>query len=130
MFPNLVFSNNKSTNKSDTNNTTSSTTDTITNNKNKKYTNSKLENECLIASLNARAVLFSSLLSNNNNNNNSGTTSSIGSLMPNSNMFNNNSANPFSMVANEYFTSYLQALNQSIQFEKVIIILVEIILKI
>jgi len=90
--------------------------------KNKKYTNSKLENECLIASLNARAVLFSSLISNNNNNNNSGTISSIGSLMPNSNMFNNNSANPFSMVANEYFTSYLQALNQSIQFEKVIII--------
>jgi hypothetical protein len=126
MFPNLVYSNNnnnnKSTNKSDTNNntTTSSTTDT-TNNKNKKYTNSKLENECLIASLNARAVLFSSLISNNNN---SGTISSIGSLMPSSNMFNNNSANPFSMVANEYFTSYLQALNQSIQFEKVIIIFV------
>jgi hypothetical protein len=120
MFPNLVYSNNKSTNKSDTNNT--STTDTTNNNKNKKYTNSKLENECLIASLNARAVLFSSLISNNsnNNNNNSGTTSSIGSLMPISNMFNNNSANPFSMVANEYFTSYLQALNQSIQFEKVI----------
>ncbi len=122
MFPNLVYSNNnnKSTNKSDTNNntTTSSTTDT-TNNKNKKYTNSKLENECLIASLNARAVLFSSLISNNNN---SGTISSIGSLMPSSNMFNNNSANPFSMVANEYFTSYLQALNQSVQFEKVIII--------